>query len=72
MSKFKIVKMLPTAGNFVCIWQYDGAAWSQVYSYESGYLEVWSDDEGIFIPLIWRPCTCHTCEFVIATGEEDD
>lgn len=43
----KQVIEMPTSGQFVAVWVFNKAIWSGVYSYECGYINVYSalDDE---------------------------
>lgn len=43
----KQVSEMPTSGQFVAVWKWNGAVWSSAYKWESSYLNVYSifDDE---------------------------
>ena len=43
----KQVSEMPTSGQFVAVWEWNGAPWSAAYKWESGCLKIYStfDDE---------------------------
>ena len=38
----KQVSEMPTSGQFVAVWEWNGAPWSAAYKWESGQLNVYS------------------------------
>ena len=49
----KQVSEMPTSGQFVAVWIFDGEVWSEVYINQGTYMDVYSasDDEWDAIPI---------------------
>ena len=46
----KQISVMPTEGQFVAIWEYDGEIWSGTYKYNKGRL------------MVYINCECEQCE----------
>jgi len=44
----KQVDEMPTSGQFVAVWEYDGVIWSEVYINQGEYIDIYSADDDDF------------------------